>query len=331
MLSIQQNMLEDALGVFKQLVALDPRNYDAYVKMGLIYVEKKEPEKALEAFTVAERGIPEDIRIKQYRGSTLIALERFDEALAAYRGILVLAPDDTDAILQIAYNYTKQDTTHDAIPLLQKAVAEQPGKPELYLYLAGAYLQLEKYQEAADVLNKGIQMAPDRDDLLFNLAVAYEKLGRREDLISALKRTIEINPDHAEALNYLGYTYAEKGEHLDEAVTLIKKALRVKPDSGYILDSLAWAYYQKGMYRDALKEMQKAVKQVPDDPIMLEHFGDIELKLSNKKKTREQWLKSLERDPTNRKLREKFKAAGFGDPDVLLKDVVPKKKDKNKK
>jgi tetratricopeptide (TPR) repeat protein len=174
-------------------------------------------------------------------------------------------------------------------------------------------------------------MAPDRDDLLFNLAIAYEKLGKREEMISTLKKTIEINPDHADALNYLGYTYAEKAEHLDEAMTLIKKALRIKPDSGYIIDSLAWAYYQKGMYHEALKEMQKAVKLISDDPTMLEHFGDIYLKLSKKSKTKEQWLKSLEQDPKNRKLREKFKAAGFGDPPISLKDEKPNKKDKNKK
>ena len=61
---------------------------------------------------------------------------------------------------------------------------------------------------------------------------------------------------------------------------------------------------------------------------MLEHYGDIFFKLSNKDKARLQWLKSLELDPKNQKLREKFKEAGFGNPDDLLKDVKPKKKGK---
>jgi hypothetical protein len=65
-----------------------------------------------------------------------------------------------------------------------------------------------------------------------------------------------------------------------------------------------------------------------DDPVMREHFGDIYLKLSDKDKAREQWLKSLELDPKNEKLKEKFKEAGFGNPDVLLKDVKPRKKNK---
>jgi hypothetical protein len=61
---------------------------------------------------------------------------------------------------------------------------------------------------------------------------------------------------------------------------------------------------------------------------MREHYGDIYLKLSNKEKAREQWLKSLELDPINQELRDKFKNAGFGNPDELLKDVQPRKKNK---
>jgi hypothetical protein len=62
--------------------------------------------------------------------------------------------------------------------------------------------------------------------------------------------------------------------------------------------------------------------------VMREHYGDIYLKLSNKDMARRQWLKALELDPKNQKLREKFKGAGFGNPDDLLKDVKPRKKGK---
>jgi tetratricopeptide (TPR) repeat protein len=101
----------------------------------------------------------------------------------------------------------------------------------------------------------------------------------------------------------------------------------IKPDNGFILDSLAWAYYQKGMLKDALVIMKKAIAKEGEDPTMREHFGDIFLKLSQKDRAREQWLKSLELDPKNQKLREKFNAAGFGNPDTLLKNVPLRKKD----
>jgi tetratricopeptide (TPR) repeat protein len=189
-------------------------------------------------------------------------------------------------------------------------------------------MDLEKYQQAVDTLKKGIQMAPDRDDLLFSLAIAYEKQDKRDEMIATLRKTIELKPDHADALNYLGYTFADQGENLDEAIRLIKRALKIKPDSGYILDSLAWAYYQKKMLNEALAVMKEAIAKVDDDPVMREHYGDIYLARSNKYDARLQWLKSLELDPKNEKLRAKFREAGFGNPDDLLKDVKPKKKGK---
>jgi len=66
-----------------------------------------------------------------------------------------------------------------------------------------------------------------------------------------------------------------------------------------------------------------AIERTGDDPVMREHLGDIYLKLSNRQKARGEWLKSLKLDPENRKLREKFKKTGFGDPDLLLKDQKP--------
>jgi tetratricopeptide (TPR) repeat protein len=219
----------------------------------------------------------------------------------------------------------------EAVPLLKKAVNEQPGKPELYLYLANAHLDLEQYAEATAVLRKGIEMAPDREDLYFTLAVAYEKQGNREEMIASLKKVLEIKPDHADALNYLGYTYAEAGEHLDEAVSLIKRALLIKKDNGYILDSLAWAYYQKGMYKEALEVMTRALSKSDDDPVMREHYGDILLKLGKKDKAKEEWLHSLELDPKNQQLRDRYRKAGFGDPDDLVKPDQPAKKDKKEK
>jgi tetratricopeptide (TPR) repeat protein len=80
------------------------------------------------------------------------------------------------------------------------------------------------------------------------------------------------------------------------------------------------------MLNEALEVMKKAISKVGEDPVMREHYGYIYLKVSERDKAREQWLKSLELDPKNQKLREKFKEMGFGNPDDLLKNISPKKK-----
>jgi tetratricopeptide (TPR) repeat protein len=66
----------------------------------------------------------------------------------------------------------------------------------------------------------------DNATFLFRIAVLYDKIGKKEASISRLKKVISINPDDAQALNYLGYTYAEMGTNLNEALRYLKKSCR---------------------------------------------------------------------------------------------------------
>jgi tetratricopeptide (TPR) repeat protein len=104
---------------------------------------------------------------------------------------------------------------------------------------------------------------------------------------------IEINPEHADALNYIGYTYADKGIHLDKALELIERAIQYKPNSGYIIDSLGWVYFRKGQYDRALKELKKAVELAPEDPTINEHLGDAYFKKKEYEKALTVYKKAL--------------------------------------
>ncbi len=55
---------------------------------------------------------------------------------------------------------------------------------------------------------------------------------------------IAEDPKNSDALNSLGYMLAERGQKLDEAITLVERALVVEPGNGAYLDSLGWAYYK---------------------------------------------------------------------------------------
>jgi tetratricopeptide (TPR) repeat protein len=74
---------------------------------------------------------------------------------------------------------------------------------------------------------------------------------------------------------------------------LIKKALDLKPESGYIMDSLGWAYYKLGRNKEALDMLLKAAEKVKDDPVVMEHIGDVYRSMGVKGKAREYWQKAV--------------------------------------
>ena len=68
---------------------------------------------------------------------------------------------------------------------------------------------------------------------------------------------------------------AERNIRLPEAEQLLQRALEIRPDDGYFLDSLAWVHFRRGDYRRAEADLLQALKFVPDDPVILEHLGDV--------------------------------------------------------
>ncbi len=89
----------------------------------------------------------------------------------------------------------------------------------------------------------------------------------------------------------------------------------LRPDEGAYVDSLGWVYYRMGRLDEAVRHLERAVELMPDDAVILEHLGEVYLEKGRRKEARELWLRSLEADPFNEKLSERFKEAGFGDPD----------------
>ena len=132
-----------------------------------------------------------------------------------------------------------------------------------------------------------------------------------------LKRAVEIAPEEPTALNYLGYSWAERGENLEEAFSLIEKAVSLQPDSGAIIDSLGWAHYQLGDYDEAVGHLEQAAALEPGDPVITDHLGDVYWRLGRKTEARFQWTRVLELEPdeklqaaVERKLEEGLPAKG---------------------
>jgi tetratricopeptide (TPR) repeat protein len=127
-----------------------------------------------------------------------------------------------------------------------------------------------------------------------------------DKMTAEMKEVLRLNPNHADALNYLGYSYSERGIHLDEALKLIQKAMALKPNMGYITDSLGWVYYKLGDYERAMTELERANQLTPDDSTISEHLADGYLKLNRIEKATEFYEKALKLD-TNPDQKERLK------------------------
>jgi tetratricopeptide (TPR) repeat protein len=141
--------------------------------------------------------------------------------------------------------------------------------------LAEVYLEVERPEAGEELLRAWVAAEPKNPHSHFQLGSYLYRAGDFGAAESELRETFRIDPTHSAALNFLGYSLAERSERLEEAVDLIKRALALEEWNGAFLDSLGWAYYQLGRYDEARDPLERAAREYPFDPVVLEHLGDL--------------------------------------------------------
>ncbi len=302
------------LAELEKILEDDPTDLDAQLRIALIFGEKKEFSKAIDRLTAILKVRPGELKVRDYLGYLYEETKEVAKAVETYQLNIKQDPTFTDSHIHLGVLQYRQKQFSEAIAHLSEATRLAPKQPEPHIVLGLAYLQSEQFEKASSAFEEGVRHNPKSADLHFNLGTAYDKLNRFDDVVRAMETALSLDPHHADALNYLGYSYAERGIKIDQALSLTRRAVALKPENGYYVDSLGWAFYKSGYLAEALTEIKRAVALVGDDPVIYEHLGEIYVKQQNLSDAREAWLHSLELDPSNEKLLQRFREQGMGDP-----------------
>ena len=88
---------------------------------------------------------------------------------------------------------------------------------------------------------------------------------------------------------------------------MLKKADSLKRNDGYITDSLGWALYKLKNFSEARIYLELAIKIMPDDPVVNDHFADCLWMNDKKIQARYYWKYVLTLENTEKELRQKIK------------------------
>ena len=165
------------------------------------------------------------------------------------------------------------------------------------------------YQEAFTVQSELTALAPDDAELVYDQAMLAEKAGKLDTMERLLRQVIAQHPQYHHAYNALGYSFADRGVHLNEARQLIMKALSFAPGDPFILDSLGWLEFRAGNKADARRHLESAYKVRPDAEIAA-HLGEVLLSMGDKEGASRTWKEAQRANPENDALKETLKRLG---------------------
>ncbi len=304
-LYLKQKRLLEALEQFQAIRQQLPGNQQIFGRIGLIQMELKNWTQAEAIFRALLNQNPETDENRYYLGLSLLSQGRNTDAIEVMAPIKESSAVFAEAILQMAYLYRAAGQDGEAINALRRVIVQGTQRPEIYYYLAIFLGDREQLDEAGEVIAAGLKQFPHNVDLLYQLGVVHEKRGERGKALELMQQVLQLNGNHPDALNFVAYHQAENDEELELALSRTLKALSSKK-SGYIIDTLGWIYFKLGRFEESREQLEKASNLQPDDPVILEHLGDLYQSLTLWEEAVEAYRKVLEIDPQAEGVEEKL-------------------------
>ena len=210
---------------------------------------------------------------------------------------------------QLAKIYNLEENKKKALKVISDAYINLAIKD---LYKTFDYAEFlknnEKFKESipyyTEVINEVEKNHPLYAESTDGRGVAYERTGEWNKAEKDLIASLEANPDQAYVINYLAYSWIEKGIKIQKSLTMLEKANELKSNDPYIIDSLGWALFKLKRYKESKDYLQLAVKLMPGDPIVSDHYGDVLWKNGSKIQARYFWNYVLKLEKTEEDLKK---------------------------
>jgi len=219
-----------------------------------------------------------------------------------------VTPDDAlygPVALQEANLLAALNRPDDAVKLLDGLIAANPSDPDLLddagdvLRGAGRYADAISYYDKA-IAAVGTPLPPGAWTLYFDRGICEDQLNNWAQAQPDMLEARSLSPNQPYVLNYLGYSWALRGENLDQAKAMLSQAVQMDPADGAVIDSLGFLNLRQGHTKTAVTLLTQAVELDPDDAEVNAHLGDAFWQDGQKLQADYQWQRALALNPDDK-------------------------------
>jgi tetratricopeptide (TPR) repeat protein len=212
LLRSERDDLEGAEHHYQRAVALAQEQYppewdqldSAYVGLGLIYSQRGEFEKALEAFDKAQAADPNDPGVQSARAGVLLQVGRWKEAQNVLRKELKTNPNDENALNGLGTIAWQDEQQYEqAVDYFQQALRVHPTpdsfNASLHNNLGAVYCEMGRCSEGIPHFQRAIELTPNDPEYHTNLGNAFGLMGRFAEARAEVEKALTLAPDYTPA------------------------------------------------------------------------------------------------------------------------------------
>lgn len=188
----------------------------------------------------------------------------------------------------------------------ERALELFPTQASIYFFNGYANLLLENTAKACEILELGSGLVYNNPSLKLQfystLGDALYKNNESSRAYRYYDKALQIDPKNIYVLNNYAYYLSLDEENLEKAKEMSGTTLEAEPNSPTYLDTYAWILYKLEDFTGAEKYFLKALENGGGSSAeIVEHYGDVLLKLNRNEEALNQWQKALELGPTKPK------------------------------
>jgi Tfp pilus assembly protein PilF len=177
----QQGNLGEAEAIYKKVLRVHTKNFDALHMLGIINAQRgsfEEAEKFLrKALSVDSKVAP---CFHNY-GTVLAKLKRFKEAIESYNSAIKLGPNHAPIYADRGHSLYELKRYDEAFAAYDKAIALKPDLENAWLGRGNVFFSLNRDEEALTCFDKAIALKKDLPDGYWNKSLLKLSLGEYEE------------------------------------------------------------------------------------------------------------------------------------------------------
>lgn len=180
---VRTDQLKEAETHFRRAAELDPAMKDAVLELGPLYEKKGQSAQAIAVY----QQFPDSLAARERLGQLLVEAGKAADAIPHLEWAVQKSPTSANR-LALAQAYRKNGQPEKELPVLEQAVAAEPGNLDLRLAYGRELRDQRKFTEAAREFYRVVQGRPDSVEAWNELSAMLISLGDYPQALAALDR-----------------------------------------------------------------------------------------------------------------------------------------------
>ena len=255
--------LDQAEAMCRQLLSQVDDNGDLFTLLGMVVVQKGDPEASIHYFEKALTLRSDEARSHNNLGLAFKRAGRLEEAESAYGAALSIDGQYAQAHNNLGVVLRDKGEVAGAIASFRAALNVDPAFVDARRNLASALLESNQLGESAAEFHRILESSPNDAGAHLSLASVSRQLANFDEASAYLERILDGEPNHPEALSERGLVLQEQGD-LYGAKAAYEQVVSAAPDHAQAHDSLGVVLQALGDLDAAVASFRRAISARPD-------------------------------------------------------------------